>query len=294
MRNAVLFDHKITNADEMYLALRDKEHLQPQREFVEVLWRKYQLHAEKDFKPEITHHFHQRFWEMYLAVTLLELGFELLPKKKKDPTGPDLCFTDVHQRQVWLEATAPERGTGVEAVPISRLDTAYYIDEEKILLRLTSAIQAKYEAYKRYIDKRIVTRDDPCIIAINGWLIPDSSTAGHIPYLVQVALPFGRLSAIYDRETLKLIDHGYQYRPQVAKTTGAPVVTDIFLNSDYSQISGLLFSRASAIYPSSQLGEDFIFLHNPNVRNALEIGWLHRGFEYWLEDNELRNTVWKN
>ena len=282
-----MFDQKIMEADEAYLALRDQERFREQRAFLEQLWERYSRYADKDFQLEITRQFHQRFWEMYLTVAFLDRGFTSLPKNK---IGPDLCISNSDGRKLWIEAIAPGGGSGVDAAKVPTLGVADYIDTEKIILRLTSAFANKHQKYERYLIKGIIDHNEPCVIAINGWLIPNTDTDYDMPYIVQATLGFGDPYVIYGNDPLELLDYGYQFRSHATKMSGEQIDTGVFLTSSYSRISGVLFSTASALDSPSLFSKDFIFVHNPSARNPLERGWLRKGREYWLESKLVTKT----
>ena len=100
-------------ADAGYQNVRDLPHLEEGKLFVESLWPKYQHLADPHFREDARNHFLQRFWEMYLACTLLERGLEL---HRAGGEGPEFYFL-LEGKRTWVEATAPGPGTGPDKVP---------------------------------------------------------------------------------------------------------------------------------------------------------------------------------
>ena len=63
--------------DLAYLNTRDHLRGANHISFVEQLWGRFYPLADPHFREDARTHFLQRFWEMYLAVALLEHGFDL-------------------------------------------------------------------------------------------------------------------------------------------------------------------------------------------------------------------------
>ena len=99
--------------DLAYRNTRDDPRGADDKAFVEKLWALCHHLVDRPCRTDARKHFLQRFWEMYLAVTLLERGFDLYPGKKK---GPEF-YALLGNRRVWFEAIAPNPGTGPVQVP---------------------------------------------------------------------------------------------------------------------------------------------------------------------------------
>src|SRR5260221_688279 len=96
-------------ADEMYNSLRNPasdadERVLSGRTFSEELWARTADYLDLDLPEKAAQHFHQSFWEMYLAAALLELGMPLVPRSKRRAAdvGPDLQIAP----NIWVEAIA--------------------------------------------------------------------------------------------------------------------------------------------------------------------------------------------
>jgi hypothetical protein len=172
--------------------------------FIESMWLLYKPYADSHFLTEVkqsNEKFCQRFWEMYLACSLMEKEFSITSYDK----GPDIC-TAIRGQKVWLEAIAPTEGEGENAVRIdwqiaptqSEQEGQVPIDAvkfqpDKIQLRYRSAIDNKYEKYKKYLERKILSSTDCYIIAINGSLIPLAGLLEEdgIPQIITSVLPIG-------------------------------------------------------------------------------------------------------
>ena len=85
------------------------------------------------------------FWELFLATTITDAGYRL--RQKRQPHGPDLAFEFGDGRVVWIEATAPGPGDSAQNpdyVPELPTGIASEVPTEKIVLRITGALAAKY------------------------------------------------------------------------------------------------------------------------------------------------------
>jgi hypothetical protein len=111
-----LFVNGIQAPDQEYNTFRDSSspYANQLRSFMESLWRKYQPYADSNFRQQIQVDLHSRFWEMYLACTLLENSIPL----SRMNAGPDI-FIEHDVGQIWMEAIAPTTGadTNLDRVP---------------------------------------------------------------------------------------------------------------------------------------------------------------------------------
>ena len=86
-----------------YSNTRDHPRGSDSRAFCDALWRRYSPLADPHFREDARSQFLQRFWEMYLAVALLERGLSV---KRHGKEGPEF-FVPLGTRRVWIEAVAP-------------------------------------------------------------------------------------------------------------------------------------------------------------------------------------------
>ena len=209
-----------------YLNTRDHPRGAEHKVFVEELWRRFRPYADSHFREKARHEFHQRFWEMYLGVSLLEHGFVLQPHRDE---GPDLCTCTAEGTRVWFEAVAPGPGSGHDQVPpVPRSDLGEDVAEvptEKILLRFTNALSKKQEKYGAALAKGIIRPDDGYVLAINSRGIRLVPFDGPMPLFVRAFLPYGPLQVAFDSKTRQIVDRFYQYRPAISKLSGRSVST---------------------------------------------------------------------
>jgi hypothetical protein len=284
-----LFEPIQTATDQKYLLVRDDPRFHEQRLFLESLWSNFSPFADPDFKSQLAIQFHPRFWEMYLACTLNELGFNLIPRKSA--YGPDIQIK-LNDRSLWIEATAPDAGIGADAVPgYSNLEDSIEfirVPEEQIILRLTNSFYKKCQRYNEYVSSGLISKNDIFVIGINGFDIPHILGEDEIPYIVKSVLPFGNLTVTIDIEKMEPMEEFYQYRGHIQKKSGANVPTKAFQDPSYSFVAGVLYSTAELWNHLPSLGEDFLFVHNPITNQELGKEWIKRGRSVWVEDNQLR------
>ena len=80
------------------------------REHCEELWNEYRSFADPHFLEEFPLHTHQRWFEMYLTVSLIRAGLNVECSKLKKRGAPDVLITD-DDRKIWIEAVCPTAGT---------------------------------------------------------------------------------------------------------------------------------------------------------------------------------------
>ncbi|MDP1767522.1 MAG: hypothetical protein Q8L74_01825 [Nitrospirota bacterium] len=269
-----------------YLNTRDHPRGADHKRFVEDLWGRYYPLADIHFREDARNHFLQRFWEMYLAVALLEHGFEL---HRHGDEGPEF-YSYLGRERVWFEAVAPDSGNGPDQVPQLVFGEATNVPTEQILLRFTNALSEKRKKYTAALAKGIVSAEDHYVLAINSRGIRHAPYGNSIPYFIQAFLPFGPLTISIDVKTFEQKDSFYAYRPEVSKSNGSPVSTRTFLDEESSFCSAVLHSGVDCANHPEQLGGDFSVLHNPRARCPLDVTVLGRCEQFSLQDNQLHRS----
>ena len=267
-----------------YEAVRDKPEARDCKCFVEELWQDYEPYCDKNFLSDAKNHFHQRFWEMYLCVTMLKRGFTI---EKWGSEGPEFNIV-LGDRKVWFEAIAPSAGNGDDHVPALDFNQTNSVPIEKVLMRYTAALSEKLRKYQCYRAKGIISENDGYVVAINSKKIPCANFGSVLPYHVQAFLPFGDFTVAINPKTNKKVDEYFQYRGAVKKKNNSLVSTQAFLDSTYCGITAVIhsvFDVAGYTYGTSRWGDDFDILHNPLASNPLpfeSLNWCrHR---YMLND----------
>lgn len=286
-RTTSLFSTLPPRASPSYKGLHESRHDNAAqcRGYVESLWDRFRAYADEHFVQDFASHTHQRFWEMYVGVTLLEAGHAIHAPKP----GPDFGFR-LDGRQIWLEAVAATPGEPGRPDSIPPLDLrvgmarAEYVPQDKIVLRCTSAISAKFPTqYRRHVEAGIVGPEDCYVVAVNHSEVYHYAEMGEPPYILRAVLGLGSHFVTVDRDTGELTGQGVQYRGSIPKATGASVETRLFLSSESAPVSAVIGSVMSIGTPvhlrQHRMGQDFRLVYNPFATNALPTGLLIRGEE---------------
>ncbi len=260
------------------------------RSFMEDLWQIYKPYADTDFPQKIQEDFDARFWEMYLTCALLENSIPVIVKPHK--RGPDILIESGTSR-IWIEAIAPSSGAenSPDQVPNFEPGVVTRVPEEEIILRLRSAISEKFDnKYFKYLENGVISPSDAYIIAINSCKIPAAIVDSEPPRIIKAVYPAGYTQITIDVKSRDIVDTSLQYRPSVKKASGEEISTDLFLNPEYENLSGILYSRVSVRNLKEHMGEDFIFVHNRLANNKVPQGFFKLGKEYTAEKNGDRYT----
>ncbi len=280
-----LFVNNGQDPDQTYSIIRDSQEPYPReiRSFMENLWRIYQPHADRHFRQQMQIDLDSRFWEMYLACTLLEKSISVSSTDK----GPDILVEDKNSR-LWIEAIAPTSGADAnpDRVPDMKPGVATAVPDDQIVLRYRAAIRDKYDKYHNYVENGIINPKDAYVIALNSCKISTAIMETDTPRILKAVFPIGNQQITIDKKTGVVIDTGYQLRPLIRRVGGAEVRTDLFLDPQYANLSGVLYSHVSVRKIPQKMGEDFVFVHNPLAANPMPRGLLKVGREYIPVENE--------
>jgi len=77
----------------------------------------------------------------------------------------------------------------------------------------------------------------------------------------------------------------FSHRDKVEKSNKEPVPVNYFINTDFSFVSGVLFSDKSVLNHPENIGEDFIFVNNPFANNPVEESFV-KLFKNWTASKE--------
>ena len=237
------------------------------------MWNIYEPYADEHFRTEFARDFGARFWEMDLACTLLGFGKGIECPKP----GPDIKVDS----SVWIEAISPTQGHegSRDRVPDIVTGTTMRVNKDPIILRYTASIEEKHRKYLGYIEKGIIKKDEPYIIALNSSQIPGADLELPMPRIVSALLSIGSQYVEFDRESGDVVGDGYHHQEAVKKSNGADVPIDMFHNPDYCGISAILYSNSDCFNRAEKNGSGYIIVHNPRALNPIDVGFLGVGKE---------------
>ena len=265
-----LFAIDDANADDAYKNIRvpKGEGAAVARSNCDELWRDFAPYASEHFRVEIRRHFHQRWFEMYLAVSMLRAGLAIECPPKN---APDVRVQHRDGRVLWLEAIAPTGG--VESNPDrvvqpraapGESSVAYYVPRERIAIRICGALREKAARLSEYRQQGVIAPEHQAVVAINVRGIPDA--AYEAEQLGPAAIyGLGPQFMTFDRATLEVVHSGFQHRPALLRSSGNPVDAEPFLHSGLEHVAGALFSGADAANHPYPPGHDFMLFPNPKA-----------------------------
>ncbi len=293
-----LFIYDITPSDDLYRTIRDENRprVAELKYYMENLWKIYYPYSDTDFRLQLAHDFHARFWEMYLTCTLISKSFNVVPKRKRSE-GPDILIEESSQC-IFIEAIAPSEGynENLDKVPKLKSNDATHIPDTEIILRYSGSIADKYKKYHTYLNHRIISPRDSYVIALNSCKIDaaivDQTTTTDIPRIMKAVLPIGYKQVQISRLSAPVVNWTYQYRPNIYRKSGSAVPTDLFLRPEYANLSGIIYSRSDVANHATQMGDDLIFIHNPkSTQNGVPRGYFKFGIEYFITLNNDGSTI---
>lgn len=275
--------------DPAYINTRDVDNCfaHQARENCERLWEIYEPHADPEFLTEIGNHFDARYWEMYLTTSLIDQGYKVTCPKP----GPDVGVL-FNGARIWFEATLPTRGADAspDQVPELQDDAVQTVPNEKMVLRYLNSISEKYNhQYKSWTSKGVISPNDSFIIAVNPRQLGHEYGPGSPPRILQAAFTIGNPYAVLDQKTGRLIKTGYRFREKIEKSSGTSVQTGVFMQNEYSGLSGLLCSRIDVANQPDKMGADFELAPNPKAKAPLWSEFRLRG-TYYKIDKPRRDT----
>lgn len=251
------------------------------RELFYHLWDKFYPYSDRHFVAEFQKDLDARFWEMYLTVLIGE-KYKISSACK----GPDIEIVDERNTLAWVEAVTATRGDPESRDSVPEMQFGMGISqpepEDKILLRLTSALKSKLDAHKRYLKSSILTENQPYVVAINSSSISwmgDSENRR----ILKALFSLGEEYITFDQSTNTLSNLKFNYRNAISKENGSQVRVDNFFNKDYELVSGVIYSSKDCCNLPKEYGSELVYIHNPFAKNPLEIGFFDVGSEFYGE-----------
>jgi len=277
--------------DKVYCAIKNKinPHCQEANAFIAMLWEIAHKYIDSNIPEKLPVEFHKRFWEIYLAASLIDSSLTL--QNSSGPDGPDICVNAGDGLKIWVEAVTVSSGDGIDSVKEAEPGSARSVPDDQIKLRLLNAFDTKSKEYKNYREKNWVSSADPYIIAINAAQVHSASHELEIPRIVRSLLPFGFQTLHLNREA-EIDSSIYEYQGEVIKVSGTAIKTTSFMNPEYSGISAVIYSCADVFNHPSEISNSLLLFHNPLAENPIGLSFLKKGQEYWVDHHLLKSKNW--
>ena len=277
--NKSLFSGNSENACSTYRYILDSKNSSDRagREHCEELWNEYRSFADPNFLEEFSLHTHQRWFEMYLTVSLIRAGLNVECSKLKKRGAPDVLITD-DDRKIWIEAVCPTAGTEgkPDSVPSysahGENPVAKYVPQNQIVMRLLSSLKDKSCKYKHYRDCGVVDKDDVLAVAINVHDIPYAcldNEENSMPDPMMTGLyGLGNPCVSVDRNTMEVVDYHNTQLCSIKKSSGKKIGVQPFIDGSMPQISAVLKSRSDMVNLPQHLGDDLVLFPNLSCKTA--------------------------
>lgn len=287
MRNLFAVDDP-ARADRSYINTRAVPHegAARARANCDELWRDFEPYAGEHFLAEFPYQFHQRWFEMYLAVTLLRAGLEI---RCPNEGTPDVWVRLRDGRAMWIEATAPTGGDESNPDHVAHSPAAkdgppvaYRVPTERIIMRVCGALRTKATQLEGYRDSGVIAAGELALAAINVSLIPHGFFDAE-RYGLAATYGVGPQYVVLDAHTGKKVDAGFQHAPELLRSSGSTVDAAPFLHQGFAHVAGALISQTDAANCPSPFGLDLMLLPNPHAAPPYPVGQLPVGREWRLE-----------
>ena len=250
------------------------------REHCEDLWRDYWKFADENFPVEFALQFHQRWFEMYLSVTLLRRGIAV----KCINHGPDILAM-FDKRRVWIEAVCA--GTGepgmADSVPDTPVGVVRDVPMREYVMRVRSSLAEKSGKYMKYADEGIVRSEDLTVVALNVGGIP-GLCANMDECIKRSVYGIGNPVLTVDKISRTIVGSGRESKASVLKSSGAHVGVQCFTDGSMAHVSGVLGTGTNAFNLPAQLGQDFVLYPNLTAGCLWPEGLLPLGMEWVFEE----------
>ncbi len=276
------------NEHNIYSRLRDNPRASDLKQNIEALWSQYEPYAPTGFLSKAQYEFHQCWWEMYLAVGLINLGFPITvsPPSRQ---GPDIAIRPENAQPFWIEAVAPKVGTTSERVPAIN-NGVNELPKNQCLLRLSQGLDAKRKKFEEYKHIDLIRERDFCIIALSSCDLNQFGTLLDFPIPAPMSVLCGSdCLVITGTNSPSFINRrGYLYR-----NSGNLVDTNFFTNESSNIISAILYSNVDPLNFPIRPETTFQLFINPNTINPLPEGFKNY-FETWTcTRREQSEEIWE-
>ena len=248
-KTCAAYEHVRNEADERCRSVR---------QHCEDLWTDYRELADEHFLLEFAQHFHERWFEMYLTVSLIRAGISV----KCPKPGPDVLVM-IGQRRLWIEAVCAGKGQLGKPDSVPEIETGVVRDVpiRQYIVRIRNSLDEKARIFQSYIDDGIVTPGDLAVIAIN---------VGGIPFLAadmdecikRSVYGIGDLIVSLDRVSGRRTGIDRENRMSVLKSSGAPVEVRCFIDGSMAHIAAVLGSSENAFNLCEERGQGFVLYPN--------------------------------
>lgn len=260
-----------------------EKHLADAREHCEDLWRTFKPHADEHFLSEFPLRFHERWFEMYLAVSLIRCGFAIQSRN----SGPDVLLTSCQPR-IWVEAVCATSGQpgAPDSVPEAVDGKSMAVPVDQYVLRIRSSLQDKARRFSEYIEDGMIRPDDILLVAVNV-ASAGLSSLDMVECMPRALYGIGNPILEYNKRTGEQVGSHRETISEIRKkSSGAPVGIQPFVDRSMPHISATLASSAKVVSLPSRLGDDCVLYPNLASTNSWPKGAIPLGEEWSYDEVE--------
>jgi len=235
--------------------------VQDRRDRFNSLWPQFEPYADRHFLTDIKLQFHQRTWEMYVGNVFLKNNLQIV----SDEMGPDFLVNS-GGKNIYVECIAPNTGDKGSPYSVPELKVGREIASvqdvpfDKMILRITQAINEKRQKYLGWIGKDWFKQDIPYVIAINSGAMRFPQNYLGIPLVIKALFGLEFLQVNQNRQS------SFTWRNDIPKGDSSVSVT-YFANDSFKEVSGVIFSDKAVLNHPDEIGDDCIFINNPYASN---------------------------
>ena len=182
--------------------------------------------------------------------------------------GCDFKISDKYEIECVCSSSGNEKLNGLNKFHGSGLFD-YSKKEQIILTRLTQSIKEKKQFYIEHINSGTISVNMPYIIFLGLGNLSYGTFAGTFGFLLnKILFGVGHEALLINKETNKVERVEYSHNLNIKKHNGVEIDCNIFCNSDYNCVSGIIFSTASLDEKYSK-NNTFLFI-NPYAKNKIK------------------------
>jgi type I restriction enzyme S subunit len=252
---------------------------------LETQWKVYEKYADSNYRVDLNNcveelaesadddiqcrkrcldKFMQRFWELHVAVSLLDIPVPLLRRDERDQAGPDSIFKS-GDSLCCIEAIVPNAGEGADRVPDLKTGGVYSVPDLEIQLRYTSALYTKLVQRNKRVDSGIVDERSPYLVAINGSRVPSAKLDYDPPRIVRCLFGIGPPAVDINVQTMEWGDWFLTAREKLPRSLADDVPANAFMSQEFKKISGVLFSTSDPWNFYGSFSSQVFLVENPNA-----------------------------
>ncbi len=254
--------------DQYYVLTRDHESRKEIKEIIQNVWDdliKSNLIGDniEKFVKDAQLNFHGALWQLELTYVLKQ-RYSLIPPKEN---GPDIIIEEAGEKIIIDCVSSNISGKNkIEKV----FGQVQILNQDRRKLRVLESLTKKYSVYKRWLEKGVVGPLDKFLIAVDTSNIPEGDLVGFPNRNIMESVLFGLGDHFFEvdlRTEIVKIQHDKQ--EEIKKENGSIVTTSLFKNSEFEDISGIIWKGTNFLFDHSLTGKNVRLYKNPLAKKQI-------------------------